>query len=97
MLAQSRSAQYPELPNLTHEDVLDSEVPGAKKSAVELRNPVRIRRTMEAVEIHHLDLSRLFNVRVGIDNRGRRDVIADIRKLLPKLQVPARLKMELLE
>jgi hypothetical protein len=49
---------------------------------------------MTAVEIDHVNLRRVFDVRVNVEDRDRRDVAADIEKALKEVQTPDGIRIE---
>jgi RNA polymerase sigma factor (sigma-70 family) len=80
------------------ESVLDIEAKGAgQKIPVKLSSLATLQRTTQAVEIDHESLRRVLDVRANIDERSRRDVIADIRKMLREVKVPEGIRVELVE
>lgn len=80
-------------PDVKWGDVLETPV----TATIKLRDLVSQQRIQAAVEIDHYSLQRVFNVRANIDNRGRSDVIADIRKMIQELTVPQGMRVELVE
>jgi multidrug efflux pump subunit AcrB len=79
-------------------DPLAAKVAGGNaKQPVKLSELVDSQLTQEAIEIDHYCLKRIFNVRANIEARNRREVLADIRKMLQELQVPKGIKVELAE
>jgi multidrug efflux pump subunit AcrB len=83
-------------PNKTLDDLLNVELHGANQNTpIKLSSLASLQRITAAVEIDHLDLSPVLDVRANIEERNRRDVMADIRKMIVELQVPAGMKVEL--
>jgi multidrug efflux pump subunit AcrB len=86
------------LPNKKLDDLLNLEMRGPNlKAPIKLSSLATLQRINSAVEIHHVNLSRVLDARANIENRERRDVIADIRKMLAELKVPEGVKVELTE
>ncbi len=80
------------------EDVLNSAVAGGNaEQPVKLGSLVSLQRTTTAVEIDHVSLRRVFDVRAGIEDRSRRDAIADIRKMIEELKVPKGVEVKLVD
>jgi multidrug efflux pump subunit AcrB len=78
------------------DNVLDVEVAGAKEGpSVKLVRLANLRSGTTAVEINHENLVPVLNVRANIEGRDRGDVIADVRKMLTELKVPAGMRVDL--
>jgi Cu/Ag efflux pump CusA len=78
------------------EDALDVPAAGTPGTRpVQLGSLVRVRRTTAAVEIHHADGGRVFNVRVNAEGRDRAGLLADVKKALEGLRLPPGLRLEI--
>ncbi|MGH7171673.1 MAG: efflux RND transporter permease subunit [Gemmataceae bacterium] len=78
------------------DDALQREATGKNlKQPVKLSSLATLQRTTSAVEIDHVDLQRVLDVRANIAERKRGEVIADIRKMIQELSVPQGMKVEL--
>lgn len=89
--------QHPEQPDLKLDDVANMEVKNKVPYPVKLGSLVSFQRTTEAIEIHHVNTARVFNVRIGLDTRERRQVVADIFKVIEQVSVPEGMKVELVD
>jgi multidrug efflux pump subunit AcrB len=58
---------------------------------------VDVAQRADDVEMDHVALRRVFNVRANIEDRDRRDVIADLRNMLQELNAPAGIEVKLVE
>lgn len=67
------------------------------KQPVKLASLATVRRIIGPVDIDHIDGVRVFDVRANIENRRRRNVIADVRKLIQELRVPDGMRVEIAE
>ena len=65
------------------------------KQPVRLSSLATLKRTTSAVEIDHVDLQRVLDVRANVEERKLGEVIADILKMIQELSVPEGLKVEL--
>jgi multidrug efflux pump subunit AcrB len=61
---------------------------------VHLRDVAALRRVSAPVEIHHVNLARVFTVRANVEGRDRAAVAADIEEVLKGLEMPKGLRVE---
>jgi multidrug efflux pump subunit AcrB len=80
------------------EDILNATAAGANvKQPIKLSSLATLQHITAPVEIDHDSLQRVLDVRANIEDRDRRDVIADIRKMLEELKVPEGMRVKLVD
>jgi multidrug efflux pump subunit AcrB len=85
-------------PKFGIEDLLNVSLTAPKaRKPIPLHNLATLQHTTAPVEIDHVSLHRVCDVRANVEGRGRRDVISDIRKMLQELSVPEGVRVELAE
>ncbi|MBI3407981.1 MAG: efflux RND transporter permease subunit [Planctomycetes bacterium] len=81
--------QYPENPDLKLQDVMNIVATGAKSShPVKLGDLVRLEYGTAPVEANHVNLARVFNVLVNVEDRDLGGVAEEIKLRIPELADP---------
>jgi multidrug efflux pump subunit AcrB len=94
----SLTVPFPTDPAVKLEDALETIAAGANvKQPIKLSSLATLQRITAPVEIDHDSLQRVLDVRANIEDRDRRDVIADIRKMLAELKPSEGVRVELVE
>jgi multidrug efflux pump subunit AcrB len=89
--------RHPEDLKLKVEDTLNVPVKTSQGGGPRLSSLATLRRVTTAVEIDHINLRRVFSVRVNVEGRNRGDVLAEIEKVLKEVRAPAGINLDVEE
>jgi multidrug efflux pump subunit AcrB len=90
------AVQYPEDPTLRLEDVLNIVATGpSQPRPVKLSSLVHVRRRSTPVEVHHVDLARVYDVLVNTEGRDIGSLADDVQDRLRDLELPSGMRIAL--
>jgi HAE1 family hydrophobic/amphiphilic exporter-1 len=90
------TVRYLQDPQAKLEDALNVAVTGTNQTnPVKLGSLVKLVRRLDAVEVNHVNLLPVVNVRTNVQGRGVREVAAEMEKAIKEIRVPEGMHLEL--